>query len=320
MSPRATKADEQLRRLLLVIPKLDDDVAHPISELAGAVGTDESTLFRDLRTLVDRAHDEPAGFIEPLSFTLDATSVRLERPFHFRRPMALTRQESWALDLGLAIVRQESPIEEHARIDETRERLTQISTVSGDLTDPARAVHLAGASSERRGMLQESLTEHCVAELLYQRANDTEPTWRRVTPLGFVHASGAWFLVAFNDGTTDVRVFRFDRITDVRRTGDIFVPTAFDLDAVVHDGRVFVGEVQENVRVRYSPRIARWITERKGATAAVDGSVTVEYPLADAEWAVRHVLQYGPDAEVESPTAVRSLVHTRLTEMARDAH
>jgi predicted DNA-binding transcriptional regulator YafY len=159
-----------------------------------------------------------------------------------------------------------------------------------------------------------------VAELLYQRANDTEPTWRRVTPLGFVHASGAWFLVAFNDGTTDLRVFRFDRIAEVRRTGETFTPAEFDLDAVVRDGRVFVGEVHESVRVRYSPRIARWITERKGAAAAVDGSVTVEYPLADAEWAVRHVLQYGPDAEVESPASVRALVHTRLTEMARDAH
>jgi predicted DNA-binding transcriptional regulator YafY len=320
MSPRPSKADEQLRRLLLVIPKLDDDVAHPITELAGEVGTDESTLFKDLRTLVERTHDEPAGFIEPLSFTMDATTIRLERPFHFRRPMALTRQESWALDLGLAIVRQESPIEEHARIDETRERLGLISTVPSDLTDPARAVHLAGASGERRATLQGCITEHCVAELLYQRANDTEPTWRRVTPLGFVHASGAWFLVAFNDGTTDLRVFRFDRIAEVRRTGETFTPAEFDLDAVVRDGRVFVGEVHESVRVRYSPRIARWITERKGAAAAVDGSVTVEYPLADAEWAVRHVLQYGPDAEVESPASVRALVHTRLTEMARDAH
>jgi hypothetical protein len=34
-----------------------------------------------------------------------------------------------------------------------------------------------------------------------------------------------------------------------------------------------------------------------------DGSLVVEHRMADAEWAVRHVLQYGADAEVLAPAA-----------------
>ena len=38
----------------------------------------------------------------------------------------------------------------------------------------------------------------------------------------------------------------------------------------------------------------------------------IEHPLADTDWAVRHVLQYGPDVEVLEPDAVREAVVARL--------
>jgi predicted DNA-binding transcriptional regulator YafY len=64
--------------------------------------------------------------------------------------------------------------------------------------------------------------------------------------------------------------------------------------------------------VRYSPRVARWVAERQGLTLAPDGSLTMEHPVADEAWAVRHVLQYGPDAEVLAPHSMRELVAERL--------
>jgi predicted DNA-binding transcriptional regulator YafY len=69
------------------------------------------------------------------------------------------------------------------------------------------------------------------------------------------------------------------------------------------------------MKVRYSPRIARWIAEREGLSLAEDGSLTVEHPLADAEWGIRHVLQYGPDAEVLEPLDLRNEIVKRLGRM-----
>lgn len=43
--------------------------------------------------------------------------------------------------------------------------------------------------------------------------------------------------------------------------------------------------------------------------------MTIEYELGDDEWAVEHVLSYGPEALVVSPVRVRELVRERLTEM-----
>ena len=39
-----------------------------------------------------------------------------------------------------------------------------------------------------------------------------------------------------------------------------------------------------------------------------DGTLTMEHPLADPHWVIRHVLQYGPDAEVLEPPAMRRAV------------
>jgi predicted DNA-binding transcriptional regulator YafY len=72
--------------------------------------------------------------------------------------------------------------------------------------------------------------------------------------------------------------------------------------------------------VRYSPRVARWVAEREGLELAADGSLTMEHPVADEAWAVRHVLQYGPDAEVLVPETMRHLILERLRLAAARAH
>jgi predicted DNA-binding transcriptional regulator YafY len=70
------------------------------------------------------------------------------------------------------------------------------------------------------------------------------------------------------------------------------------------------------MKVRYSPRIAQWIAEREEGETANDGSFVVDHPLADHDWAVRHVLQYGPEAEVLEPESVRAAVKVRLSRAA----
>ena len=167
-----------------------------------------------------------------------------------------------------------------------------------------------------RKSLQQCITAHCVAELAYQSAEATSPSWRRVRPIGFVSARGSWYLVAFASTEGDVRVFRFDRISGVKRTEESFsAPDAFRLDSVVHEGRVLTSSSNEMLRVRFSARIARWIAEREGVPLDSDGTVTVEYGLGDMEWAVRFVLQYGGEAEILSPAEVRERVRGRVEGM-----
>jgi predicted DNA-binding transcriptional regulator YafY len=75
----------------------------------------------------------------------------------------------------------------------------------------------------------------------------------------------------------------------------------------------------DEVRVRYSPWLAPWIRERGPCEELPDGAVRVRFPSADPGWAVRHVLQYGAEAEIVEPHELREVVRETLESIARGA-
>ena len=303
-------AAAQLRRILHLIPTLADDRDHPIADIAERAGVDRRTLVHDLRSLADRFED-PRGFVEGVSIFIDGDQVSVHAS-HFLRPMRLTPAELAALELGLAMLRSERPPEEHRAIDGARDRLRQV--LAGAAAQPPVTAALGGEDEPAyRARLRAAVRDRRKARILYQKADAEAAASRVVCPYAMVFASGAWYLVAHCEDTAALRFFRADRMRGVELLEQKFRrPAGFAAEQVVRDGRAFAAEGAETLTVRYGARIARWLAEREGATVAEDGSLTLTHPLADVEWAVRHVLQYGPDAEVLAPPAVRSAVRLRL--------
>ena len=309
-------AAAQLRRVLHIIPELADDEEHAIDDVAARLGIDRRTLLRDLRSISER-FDDPGGFVEGVSIFIDQDGVSVHAN-HFLRPMRLALAELGALELGLAMLRSERPPEEQRTIDGARARLRQVITAL-----PAEAVaeelRVAGTEPVDVALLAEvrrALRERRKLRLTYQKPDAGDPDARLVRPYAVVHASGAWYLVGHCERSEGVRVFRLDRIRAAAAIEEMFeMPADFAVDGIVRDGRVFHADRADRLVVRYSPRIARWIAEREGRGVDPDGSLTVDHPMAELEWAVRHVLQYGPDAEVVEPPAVRAAVRDRLQRM-----
>lgn len=319
-TPNATTAAEQLRRLLLVLPTLADDQVHSLDDIAARIGSDVATLRRDLIALMTRDGDEPGGFTEGVSLLVAGDTVQLQTPAgHFRRPMALTRTELQAVELGLAILSQELPPDEHAVLDGARKRLQKaLATLPANEPDAALS-HAAGFGDETettrhiRRELQACIREHRIATISYRAATQAEDGERRVYPLGIVWSRGHWYLVAWCERSAGLRVFRFDRIAAANGTAERFrAIDGFALDHVMREGRVLVGDAGTPMRVRYGARIARWIAEREGTPLEADGSTVVTHEAITEDWAMRHVLRYGPDAEILEPPALRAAVAARL--------
>ncbi len=74
------------------------------------------------------------------------------------------------------------------------------------------------------------------------------------------------------------------------------------------------------VVIRYSAAIAGWIREQATVDEMEDGSVVVRHLVADPQWIVRHVLQYGPDAEVLAPPEIRGQVREAAQRVTGDGH
>jgi proteasome accessory factor C len=240
-------------------------------------------------------------------------------PNHFLRPMRLTRSELLALELGLAMLRNERPREEHRAIAGAMARLGQaVARLPGEeIADDVRAAALspAGDLGHLRG-LRAAFRARRKVRLTYRKAGDTTASHRVICPYGIVFAGGMWYAVAHCESSEGLRIFRLDRVEQVETLDSKFAsPRGFSLEAVMREGKAFQTGETGTLRVRYSPRIARWIAEREGKSVAEDGSLTLEHRLADRDWAVRHVLQYGPDATVLDPPEVREAVVRRLEQI-----
>ena len=312
-------AASQLRRILRVIPEIADGHEHNIDDVARRADVDKAVLLGDLKTLADR-HGAPGGFVEGMQIFLGPETVEVMSE-HFLRPMGLTIHELCALELGLAILRAERPPDETAAIERTRERLRKVIAKIPEGHDESTMRHAELAPTEGLVYLDElrmALRDHRKARITYRRSGGDEATTRIVRLYAIVPASGMWYAVAYCESCEGMRVFRMDRVEDAEGLDEKYeIPADFSVRETLQEGRALKAELPPlGMTVRYSPRIARWIAEREGVEPAADGSITIEHPLADGEWGMRHVLQYGPDAEVVEPVELRAKLARRLSEIA----
>jgi proteasome accessory factor C len=316
----ADTAAAQLRRVLALIPRLADDERHSYDEIARRIGIDRDTLVKDLTSVAQRFGD-PGGFVESVQVFLGADDCAVFAQ-HFLRPMRLTVAELGALELGLALVRSERTPEERVPVDRARDRLRKvIAKLPKDPIPPDVRVAAEGGSERDLATLAEirkAMRGNRKVRLTYRGSTARASSRRVVCPYQYAYAVGAWYLIAHCDKSADVRVFRVDRIEAVERLDETYeVPADFSADEMLQNGGVFHGDAPETVQVRYGRAVARWIAEREGRDVEKDGTLTMEYPLADVQWAVRHVLQYGADAEVVGPPGAREAVRAALEGIRR---
>jgi predicted DNA-binding transcriptional regulator YafY len=153
----------------------------------------------------------------------------------------------------------------------------------------------------------------------YQGIQRRELTRRQVEPLGLVHYSDNWHLIAYCRLRRDVRDFRTDRIRSLQLRDELF-PGHADfslqnyLEAASREGKFamaqvkFQPQVMERVRCEWSSRLEAERAERDGVVATL-----LAYSL---EWLASWIFSFGSAAEVLAPERLRQLVATEAEAVA----
>lgn len=313
----ASTAAGQLSRILGAIPRIAD--ARPkLASLAADLDTDVKTLQRDLFSLGAR-YDLPGGFVESIRLYLDAEHVSAEAN-HFMRPMRLTMPELCALELGLAVLHSRRPPDERAPIATARQRLREVIMKLPDESLPGMLPEVGVATeswSARLNTVKDGIRERRKLRMRYRRSGSATPRERTIHPYSLVHANGSMYVLAWCEDERDMRTFRLDRIEALAPTEETFTrDDSIEVESLLSTHCALMNEDDyQAMRVRYSPKVARWIAEREGRELEADGSLVMDHPLADVEWGLRHVLQYGAEAEVLSPASMREAVRARISSM-----
>jgi predicted DNA-binding transcriptional regulator YafY len=150
-------------------------------------------------------------------------------------------------------------------------------------------------------------------------------TARTADPYGFIVSSGRIYCAAFDHDRHDKRTFAVDNVSEAELTARTFVrPADFDVEAfaAASISGVMHGEGTTAVRVRFAPRVAkaaiaaRVVAERQVDRCSDDGTVEIEYRVADADEILRWVLGWGAQAEVVGPPEMRRRAASLAREIA----
>jgi proteasome accessory factor C len=308
-------ASAQLGRIVAIVAALSrrEAVGAPaltLSEVAAGQGTTIEQVQRDVRALTQASDEPDAEWLQSLSIWQEGDRLSISSRGPFRRPMRFSGDELLALQVGLAT-------EEGGECVLSSE-LAGVVRAGGaaGADDPSVAMGLASGAGEAAvaDLARRAMDERRVLSILYAGERDRAGTARSIEPHQVVFAEGRVYVVAWCRKSGGWRNFRTDRVIEAIPELAHFEPRS-DFVPFVAGETVFRAEPDavDDVIVKFSPEIARWLVERyPGANRQKDGSAVVTFQVADPAWLVRHVLQYGPDAEVLAPAEYREAVRRAL--------
>ncbi len=301
-----TSSASQLERIVAIVAELTRDAeTHPdgvsMADVAARHGLTREQLLADVATLTGLSEDPQADWLLSLSVLQDADRLLVSSAGPYRRPIRFTPDEVLAMQLGL-----------FAESDEAPSLTSELAAILGAprADGEAYAIETTYGPRDVVDVARHAVTDCSKLRVAYAGDGAAEPTERVVRPHQVVTWEGATYIVGWCELAGDWRRFRADRVVEIELLEGRF-GRHLDFQPVEEHALVFrepAGGV-DTVRVRFSPSVARWITERwPDAEGLADGSAVVTYRVASVDWLVRHVLQYGPEAEVLEPAGYREAV------------
>lgn len=304
--------EERLSRVVSLVAELsrDDGAVDGISfeELADRFGTTVSAIASDVRALTSLGESAADDWLLSLHLWQEGDRLAGRSQGPFRRPIRLTGEEVLALRVGLAA---DPTAAERLSPDLRRTLLGEDTEGNGEEAPTIALARANGDGAAVQSLLLDAIHWGRRVQVRYLTPADGEPRERTVHPYRLLEDRGFVYLSAWCEAGEGWRRFRLDRVVEASLRDDEFQrrsdeEVGREAEAVYQEPEQ--GAVEE-VRVRFSPEVSRWIAERHPhGERGEDGSLTVTYRVASPHWLVRHVLQYGDAAEVVGPEPYREAI------------
>jgi predicted DNA-binding transcriptional regulator YafY len=290
------------------------------TDLAAEFEVSVRTAYRDLDFLRD-------DWRVPLEFDRAKGSYLLTEPMTGLPPVALSQGEVVGLYFAEKVLAQyrgtpfESDLESAFRkIQELLPQEVRVSPARLDdfLSFDAGPLHTPDAAVFRAVLAAQRLRRRLL--IRYRSLSSDRTSDRRVHPYHVFNHRGDWYLAAFDEPRKEVRIFALHRIRRATpTTGSYELPVDFNIRRYMSDAfGVQKGGKPVNVSIRFAPRQARWIRERRWHRSArvqegLDGGLVLNLKVAETSEIVRWVLQFGHEAEVLEPASLREAVREHLS-------
>ncbi|HEY2205040.1 MAG TPA: YafY family protein [Pseudonocardia sp.] len=313
-SPAALGA--RLPRLLSLVPYLLARPGVRVAQAAADFGVTEKQLRRDLELLwMCGLPGYGPGDLVDLSFSGETVTVTEDAGM--RRPLRLTTAEATAL---LVALRALGEVPGMVDADVVHRAVAKLESAVGAADTPAPvAVGLTAREDETTTAVRTALDRGRALRIRYYTASRDVVGERTVDPMRLLLMEGRGYLEAWCRSAEAVRLFRLDRVDDVRELDEPAAPPPSARPTDLSAG-LFRPDPEQRAAVLRLESPARWVAEYYPVDDVLeyhDGRAEVTLRFTDDAWLVRLVLGLGGGAQVLSPASLRAEVARRAEEALR---
>jgi len=161
--------------------------------------------------------------------------------------------------------------------------------------------------------------------IAYYSPHTNKKSVRTVCPLHLIQYMGSWHIIAFCMKRKDLRTFALSRIRAVDPTSEkIQLPDG--LPSIKEYTRKNFGIIQggepRQVRLRFSPVVSEWMQEQvwhplQRTSFESDGSLLMEFPVADFREIRRRILSHGAEVKVLAPAELAEEIRQEIEKMGK---
>jgi proteasome accessory factor C len=313
---------ERLRRLLALVPYVASRKAVSLAETAQTFGMTERELIDDLNLAWCVELKDPDPYC-PIDLSYEGGEIVISQAESIERPLRLAADEASALLVALRTLQEASGAANDER-GAGEQPPSPIESVILKLEDAAAGVAVDRSQvavvppADEHGWAQRlraALANGRRVHLRYYVPGRDEATDRDVDPMRLLVAEGRTYLEGWCRRAEGVRLFRLDRVLDLRVL-DVDADVPDDAEPVDVDAGLFRPSSADVVVVLDVSAAARWVTEYYLAESVADldgGWLRVTLRTPDTGWVRRLALRLGEDGRVVSPAALVTEVRDAAT-------
>ncbi|MGY2746642.1 helix-turn-helix transcriptional regulator [Arthrobacter sp. UYCu723] len=301
---RKRTSEDQLKRMLQLVPFLVHNQGLHISEVAARFGITRKELEEDLRILI--CSGLPEGYPDDLlDIQWDDDHVFITQDLDLNRPVRFTVEEACALLTGLETLNGLPELAEGSALESVTVKLMaaageeglKAASLSGPEVGPDNAATLDTA--------REAIRTGAQLRLRYFSPQNDSVSERDVDPLRLYSLDNTWYLEAYCHSARGLRNFRLDRIEELHPNGSpvsatakpagsfpvkLFTPNDDDTVVVVELTRRGVGLADDYYAERTAP--------------LPDGGLLAEIRFGSPDWLPMFEAQHGGAARILQPEAL----------------
>lgn len=321
-TPRARKrtSEDQLARMLQLVPFLVHHQGLHIQEVADHFGISRKALIDDLKILI--CSGLPEGYPDDLlDIQWENDHVYISEHLDLNRPVRFSEDEAAALLTGLAMLGDLPALagmpedEPGSALESVTIKLTGAAGQAGRLAGSVAGQSVAPEQSQAFATITKAIRDGEQLRLRYLSLQRDEVSERDVDPLRLFSLDNTWYFEAYCHSKEGLRNFRLDRVESLEPNGRPVSGTVTAPDAF--PARLYTPSDDDVLVVLQLTRQGAGLADdyyAERTAQLLDGGLLAEVRFGSAEWLPMFVSQHGGSVRILTPGALRQATRAWINE------